>query len=142
MINFPINPFNLIVIFSKFFWNMFINFYLGIVTAAGFLYLYFTGSKATEQLDKKKVIAYPLILLLVYPVLPVLLTLVYLIKKGKSCFINLPRILKAVRFWQESYNRNCFYHTCQNMTFPPLIVYWKHWKTNDYFFSLTTLNLI
>ena len=46
-----------------------------------FLYLYLTGSKALAELDKKKVVAYPIILLLLYPALPVILTIVSLIKK-------------------------------------------------------------
>jgi len=55
----------------------------GVVTSLGFLVLYARGNKAINKLLSWKLVVYPVLLLIFYPVIPICLTLAYLFSKNE-----------------------------------------------------------
>lgn len=58
----------------------------GIVTSLGFLVLYARGNKAVNKLQLWKLVLYPIVLFLFYPIIPIILTLGYLITRNEVVY--------------------------------------------------------
>jgi len=89
-----LNTFNLVLSFINihYFFNtqetmkigyltLFLMWFPGMVTSVGFLLLYIRGAKVVSILRTWKLFFYPFCLLVFYPVLPVILTIMYLVKR-------------------------------------------------------------
>lgn len=64
--------------------SLFLLWFPGIVTSAGFFVLYLRGNRAVEELDTWKLVLYPLILLCCYPALPIVLFVAYLVTRDEK----------------------------------------------------------
>jgi len=68
------------------YYSLFLMWFPGLVTSGGFLVLYFRGVRAVSSLQPWKLVLYPLALLFCFPVLPVLLTVAYLVKRDEKLY--------------------------------------------------------
>jgi hypothetical protein len=65
---------------------LFLLWFPGMVTSVGFLVLYARGNRAVNNLVGWKLIVYPLLLLIFYPVIPIVLTATYLYTKDEKTY--------------------------------------------------------
>ena len=66
--------------------SLFLLWFPGMVTSVGFLVLYARGNRAVNNLVGWKLIVYPLLLLIFYPVIPIMLTATYLYTKDEKTY--------------------------------------------------------
>jgi len=73
--------------------SLFLMWFPGFVTSVGFLITYFRGVRAISELEVWKLVVYPLALLILYPALPLLLTIYYLFK-NQDIFMKRARLAR------------------------------------------------
>jgi len=66
--------------------SLFLLWFPGMVTSVGFLVLYARGNRTVNSLVKWKLIVYPLLLVIFYPVIPIVLTAAFLYTKNERTY--------------------------------------------------------
>jgi len=66
--------------------SLFLLWFPGMVTSVGFLVLYARGNRAINNLVKWKLVVYPLLLVVFYPIIPIVLTAAYLYTKNEKTY--------------------------------------------------------